>query len=150
MTQAQIFNLFFGGGNFSKKWLIELSQTGLQTIYLVNNNENVSFGGHNYNVASFEYTQPNNKGEGGTLDIFSADNDVFEFVENADDSYNLRVVGVIAADGSIEQVQLFNHFYGTVSSDGHSLTFNLGHDDRLGMVFTVYKYDTDNNRGNTF
>ncbi len=149
MTQSEIFNLLFNGGNFARQWLIKITHPTAGTLYYVNNNEAVTYGDNEYKPASFEYTQPNQSGEGAKLDISATDNyELVEWVENADYYYFLEVVGILN-DGEVQEVKSYKHFYGTVSmGDDNKLSFALESDGRLDMVFTVYKYDTDLNRGN--
>lgn len=149
MTQSEIFNLLFNGGNFSRPWLLKFTHPTAGTLRYVNNNEQVTFANEIYIPATFEYTQPNQSGEGAKLDIFATDNyELVEWVENTDNNYQLEVVGLLV-NGEVQEVKTFKHFYGTVSmSEDNKLSFALESDGRLDMVFTVYKYDTDLNRGN--
>ena len=149
MTQSEIFNLLFNGGNFAKPWLIKLTHPSAGTLRYVNNNEEVIYENETYKPANFEYTQPNQYGEGAKLDISATDNyELVEWIENADYYYLLDVIGVLI-DDEVQQVKSYKHFYGTVSmGDDNKLSFALESDGRLDMVFTVYKYDTDLNRGN--
>ncbi len=150
MTQSEIFNLLFNGGNYTRPWLIKLSHPTAGTLRYVNNNETVTYQDEAYRAANFEYTQPNQSGEGAKLDISAIDNyEVVEWIENTDDQYMLEVTGCLV-NGEVQEVKTFKHFHGTVSmGDDNKLSFALESDGRLDMVFTVYKYDTDLNRGNT-
>lgn len=149
MNANEIFNALFNGGKVSQHWLIEFTQ-GNRKVRVVNNNESINYGGFVYSATSFNYSHPNNKGEGGSLEITCFDNDIVEFIDNADDKYSMRVVGVLAEDReTITPVNVYKHFYGsvTVGTDGN-INFQLGKDDRLDMKFTVQKYDTLLNPGN--
>lgn len=150
MTTAEIYNLLFNGGNYSKPYLIKLSHPDMASIRLVNNNENILFEDQVFKASTFQYIQPNNKGDSGSLEITSIDNEgIFEFVENADYRYTLEVVGIIDKSGEIQKLKVFRHFYGSISmGEDWKLVFNLGKDDRLGMKFTPYVYDTAKNPGN--
>lgn len=149
MTKSQIFNLLFNGGRYTKQYLIKLSHPTAGTLYFVNNNQAVGYNDHVYNPANYEYIPPNAQGEGASLSIGFADNyQIVEWVENADDRYTMEVVGALN-NGTVQPIRAYKHFYGTVSmGDDGKLSFSLEDDGRLGMVFTVYKYDTDLNRGN--
>ena len=150
MTAAQIYRLLFEGGNYAKQWLIKLSHETAGDLYYVNNNENVTFDSQLYKAANFDYTPPNQNGEGGSLSISTVDNDdLFEWVENADYRYSLEVVGIL--NGSeVQELRAYKHFYGSVSmGENNELIFSLESDGKLGMTFNVYKYDTDTNRGNS-
>ena len=148
MTSSQIFNLLFNGGNFAKQSLIKLSHPTAGTLRFVNNNESVTYDGATFTPANFNYTQPDSQGAGASLEIGIADNyQLVEWLENADDRYSLEVVGALN-NGEVQPIRAYKHFYGTVSmADDGKLMFQLEDDGRLQMVFTVYKYDTDLNRG---
>lgn len=150
MTQAEIFNHLFNGGNFTRPYLIKFTHPTAGTLRYVNNNESVTYKGELYKTANFDYIQPNKAGEGAKLDISATDNyEVVEWIENADCHYVLEVVGALN-NGTVQEIKCFKNFYGTVSmSDDNKLSFSLESDGRLDMVFTVYKYDTDLNRGNS-
>lgn len=150
MTESQIYNLLFNGGNYSRHYLVKLTHPDIESpICLVNNNEEVEFDGDIYHISTFNYTKPNLMGEGGSLEITGIDNDLIEFIENADYRYSLQVVGVLNANGSIEERNVYQHLFGSVTMDQeNNITFSLGKDDRLDMKFTVKKYDTETNPGN--
>lgn len=149
LTTREIYNLLFSGGNISRHYLIEFSHPTAGTIRLVNNNQEITYLGKNYKVSSFDYTPPNNKGFNAALNITTVDNDLFAFVENADDKYNLKVIGVLNTDGSITPMKTYRHFYGSVSmGDDRNISFTPGTDDRLDMKFNVLIYDTISNKGN--
>ena len=104
MTEHEIFNHLFSGGRFALPYLIKFSHPTAGTIRLVNNNQSVQFEGEQYEVSTFLYTEPNNKGEAGTLEITAVDNTLIEFVENADYRFRLDVVGVLIEDGTIQKI----------------------------------------------
>ena len=149
MTAAQIYRLFFDGGNYAKQYLIKLSHPVAGTLRFVNNNQNVVFNNETYSPANFDYTRPDSLGGGGSLNISAIDNaDLFEWIDKADYRYMLTVVGII--NGSeVQEIKSYKHFYGSISmGDNNELNFTLENDGRLDMQFTVYKYDTDLNKGN--
>ena len=149
MTRAQIFNLLFNGGNYAKQYLIKFTHPTAGTLRFVNNNQTVTYNNESYTPANYDYTPPDSQGAGAALSIGIADNyQIVEWVENADDRYTLEVIGELN-NGEVQPIRAYKHFYGTVSmSDDGKLSFSLENDGRLDMVFTVYKYDTDLNRGN--
>lgn len=151
MTNNEIFNLLFNGGNFVLPYLLKFTHISAGSVLLVNNNEDIVFNGETYHGASVTYTPPNNDGTSGSLTIDSVpgENNLFEFLENADENYRLDVVGTILQDGTIQTLKQYKHFYGSISVDEKgTIEFQLGSDDRLDMMFTPYKFDTDNNPGN--
>ena len=152
MTRAQIFNLLFNGGNYAKQYLIKLSHPVAGVLRYVNNNEAVTYGDVNpetYQPANFDYTPPDNKGEGGQLEIDATDNyQVVEWIDKADHRYTLEVVGCLN-NGAVQPIRSYRHFYGTVTmGEDNKLQFSPENDGRLNMVFNVYKYDTSLNPGN--
>lgn len=149
MNNNELFNLFSNGGTFTRPLLIKFSHVDLGEIYLTNNNEPIVYDEKTYEVSTFTYERPDNQGIGGTLSITSTDNQLFEFVEQADSRYRLDVVGCVLQDGTVQALKQYVHFFGSVEVDDNgNIEFSLGGDDRLDMTFTPYKYDTDNNRGN--
>ena len=149
LTRAQIFNMLFNGGNYTKQFLVKLSHPVAGYLYYVNNNEAVNYAGARYVPANFSYTQPDSKGEGASLEISATDNyQIVEWLDKADERYSLEVVGFLN-NGQVQEIRSYRHFYGTASmSEENKITFSLENDGRLNMVFNVYKYDTDLNPGN--
>lgn len=149
MTDAELFDTFFNGGKFSLPYLIRFYHPRIGTIRLVNNNEAVILNGETFEPSSFEYIPPDVTGKGASLKITGIDNDLIDFVENANYQYRLEVAGAIASDGTIQKIKNYTHFHGSVSyGDDMQLNFQLGRDDKLDMTFCPYTYDTDNNRAN--
>lgn len=149
MTEQEVFQKYFDGGFYSMPLLIKFSSERLEPIYLVNNNENITFSEHVYLASSFEYSPPDTMGKGASLRISGIDNNLIEFIENADDTARLDVDAVIAENGEVEAVKKYHHFMGKVSyNETMELQFELGSDDRLDMTFPPYKFDSDTNRGN--
>lgn len=150
MTDAEIFNLLFSGGKISLPYLLKFSHETAGEVLLVNNNEDIRYNGELYEAASFDYIPPSLDGSGASLNITSLPNDntLFEFLENADSKYRLDVVGTIAA-GGVQAIKAYTHFYGSFDmAENGGINFELGNDDRLGMMFPPYKFDTENNAGN--
>lgn len=148
MTDREIWHLLFGGGKYSEHYLIHLHHDTAGDIYVVNNNEAITYGGHTYAVSNFEYSRPDINGAGGSLSITLIDNLLTEWIENADATCIIEVVGVLV-ENEVQRVRGFKHFHGSVSySNTLQAEFTLQGDDRQDMTFTPYVYDTDNNPGN--
>lgn len=150
MADTQIFEKLFNGGNFALPYLIRFSHETAGEVCLVNNNEGILFNNKYFNASTFDYTPPNAEGSGATLSIsgLATENDLFEFLENADHNIKLEVVGVIV-DNTIEPLHIYKHFHGMANiTENANIDFTLQGDDRLEMTFPPYTYDTDNNRGN--
>lgn len=150
MTDAQIFEKLFNGGNYALPYLIKFEHETAGTIRLVNNNEDIEYNGEVYDASTFDYTPPGNDGTGGSLKISSlpGENELFEFIENADYKYKLTVTALLV-EGVAQPIRAYSHFYGSVTIDEKGeIEFTLESDDRLNMTFPPYTFDTDNNRGN--
>lgn len=149
MNDAELFQKYLSGGAYALPYLLKFSCGSLEPVYLAGNNENIEYGGNTYAAAGFEYTPPDVYGKGATLKISGADNRLIEFIENADENFRLDVVALIAANGEIQKLKQYTHFYGSVSySETMKINFELSSDDRMDMTFPPYKFDTDMNRGN--
>lgn len=149
MTQSEIFNLLWGGGRFNTPYLVEFSH-GSTKIYLINDNKSVAYNGHAFQISSFEYNRPDANGNGASLSILADDdNNLIEFIENADENWNMKVIGILRQDNTVQELHVYNHFYGTVASDElGNLEFQLGKDDRSELQFCPYTFDTGVNPAN--
>lgn len=150
MTESQIFEKLFNGGNFALPYLIKFTHPNADPIRLVNNNENIVFEGETFNASSFDYSPPSPDGTGASLNISSlpGENDLFEFIETVDDKYKLEVIGLIV-EGEVQKIRAYRHFHGVATMEENGrISFTLEGDDRLNMTFPPYTYDTYNNRGN--
>ena len=137
-------------GGYKLAWLITLSDPN-DTIVLrvVNNNANVSFGGHTYTASTFNYLPGeavHGMDGGGTLDIAVTDNSVIDMIE-AYRSVKLEVVGVLV-DSAVTEIQGFSHTWGSVSWDGKKASFTFEKDEKLTMTFPAVILDPSINRGN--
>lgn len=150
MSEEEIYNLLFCGGNFSTPFLIKFHCDDVATFHFVNNNESVEYKGQVYLPSTFSYTKPDRNGSGGKLSITGIDNKLVEFIELANDKWQLEVVGILAKDNTVEPIGVWRHMHGSVSyGQNMKLEFSLASDDRLDMQFCAYKFDTDNNKGNS-
>lgn len=148
-SETEIYDLLFCGGNYSLPYLIKFHCDGVGTLCFINNNESLDYMGDHYATSTFKYTRPDVDGGGGKLSITGIDNQIVEFLELADDSWTLEVVGVLAQDNTVEPIGVWKHSHGSVSyGQNMKLEFTLGADDRLDMQFCTYVFDTENNRGN--
>lgn len=150
MNDSQIFSALFNGGAYALPYLIKFTADGQEPVYLVNNNENVTYNGSTYKASAFEYVPPDNQGNGGSLKVSAVENNLVAFVENADSTFKIEVTGVMTSGGEVQRLKQYVHSFGNVSySENMELQFSLKNDDRLSMAFPPYKFDSDNNRGNT-
>ena len=137
-------------GGYKLAWLITLSDADDATVLrVVNNNADVSFGGHTYTASTFNYLPGeavHGMDGGGTLDIVVTDNSVIDMIE-AYRSVKLEVVGVLV-DSSVSEIQGFSHTWGSVSWDGRKASFTFEKDEKLTMTFPAILLDPSINRGN--
>lgn len=135
-------------GGYKLAWLIQLTGPG-PFLRVVNNNEDVSFGGRTYSAATFNYTpgeSVHGMDGGGTLDIAVTDNSVIDMIELYR-SVKLDVVGVLV-DSTVTEIQGFSHTWGSVSWDGRKASFTFEKDEKLTMTFPSILLDPSINRGN--
>lgn len=150
MTDSEIFEKLYNGGLFNLPLLIKFTHSTAGVVRLTNDNVKITYKGEEYLPATFDYYQPDSNGEGASLNISSkpGENELFEFIENADENYVLEVIATIQ-DEEIQEFRNYKHFHGTADVDEKgNITFNFESDDRQEMTFTPYTYDTDNNKGN--
>lgn len=142
------------GGKFALPWLITLTHESAGTIYLVNNNEDVTYGDNTYKASTFDYQRPTSTGgplDGGTLTItaYPADDvNLVAFFETADETFTFNAVGCYV-DGEVSPVRTYAQQYAQVGiSNSYEIVVEFTGDDRMDMVFPPYVFDSENNRGN--
>lgn len=152
MTQNEIFNALASGGAYSLPYLIKLHHPDVGALYFVNNNEDVVYDGITYHASGFKYTKPKTIGgvlKNGSLEITAIDNSVIDLIEESDELFTVTAVGIIDAGGTITPMKSFKHQYGSVTvTEEMKINITFTNDDRLGMAFPPYVFDSDNNRGN--
>lgn len=148
MTELEIYNALFSGGRFSLPYLVEFSQPGAESICLVNALQDVEYNGKLYKHSTFDYKEPDIQGQGATLSVTLAENDLIQFIDAADWQMKINIIGVINKDGEIEKINIFKHMFATVTWDSENkMELQLNTDDRMQMTFPPYVFDSDNNRG---
>ena len=152
MTTNEIFNALQRGGAYTLPYLIKLYHPDYGSLYFVNNNESVVYDGVTYEASTFKYTKPHTVGgvlKNGSLEITAIDNNVIDIIDESDELFEVTVVGVIDVGGTITQLKIFKHQYGTVTTDEQMrVVISFTNDDRLEMSFPPYVFDADNNPGN--
>ena len=152
MTQAEIFNALASGGAYALPYLIKMYHPDYGALYFVNNNQDVIYNGNTYHASGFKYTRPKTIGgvlKNGSLEITAIGNNVVDIIENSDELFTVTAVGVIEQNGDVTPIKSFKHQYGTVTTDeAMKVVITFTNDDRLGMAFPPYVFDSDNNRGN--
>lgn len=136
------------GGGYCLPYLMHLSDPdGTTNIYIVNNNQDIAYGGHTYAASNFTYT-PNAEGD-SRFEVEIVDhNEIIDLLEN-NYYFNAEVIGVIDEDGEVQALTTNKHKYGTATWSGKSASITLSKDDRLDMTFPALIFNSYNNRGNS-
>ena len=138
-----VFKELTEGGLFNLPFLLHIYDNDTH-IYIINDNENLMYGGHNFAAASFDY-QPSTNGD-ATLAC-----DIFDKPEllnhiNRNRRFNCDLIGVYRG-GEIVQLETYRHNYGEATWDGVKFEIKLNGDDRGNMTFPALIYNSYNNRG---
>ena len=140
-----IFKALSNGGGFSLPYLLHIHDDK-SDIYVINDSEDLAYGGHTYKASNFTYT-PNESGESSLeIELVEA-NGIIDILEN-NYSFRVDVIGVFY-DGEVTETRQYRHRYGEGTWDGKSLKLKLDKDDRLGMTFPALIFNAYNNRGNS-
>lgn len=150
MTDLQIFEKLFNGGAYTLPYLIAFTHPSLGNLYFINATNDVTYNGKTYKSSSFKYTEPDNQGDGASLEISLQDDKVLSlFIDKADYRMQIEVRGLLRENNTIQPLSIYKHMYATLSiSADKILKATLGKDDRMKMTFPPYLFDADNNRGN--
>ena len=154
MEVLDFSTLFQRHGGYSLIVLIELRHPEKSPWYFTNAKDNITYLGVEFLAVPMGYTPPSsNDGifSGGTLEI-SIDVEKGEvsnrqlllaWFDTADDRIYLRVRVLINKDGTISEIGLLRHQYGTVTWDGEKIIWNLGEDPRLQMQVNPVIFEPD-------
>ena len=138
-----VFKELTEGGLFSLPFLLHIYDDSTH-IYIINDNENLTYGGHTFAAASFDYT-PNTNGDASlSCDIFDKP-DLLNYI-NRNRVFNCDLIGVYRG-GEIVQLETYRHNYGEATWDGVKFEIRLDGDDRGSMTFPALIYNSYNNRG---
>lgn len=152
MTERDIYDALDKGGSFSLPYLVQFIAPGYETIYLVNNNEDIVYLGNTYKAAAFKYTPPKVKGgvvQGGSLDVSVADNSLSAWADLATHTMSVNAVGILKNGTDVEPLSFYRHQYGSVTiNNGYQMQMSFTNDDRLSMTFPPVVFDNENNPGN--
>lgn len=140
-----IYRQLAEGGGFNLPFLVHLSSPdGAAHIYLINDNQDMTFGGHTYAASNFTYT-PNKNGD-STLNIELVEHDeIIELLEDCE-YFKVEVIGVFNGE-EVEAIGQYKHKYGEGTWNGAKLEMKLNKDDRGGMTFPALIFNSYNNRG---
>lgn len=138
-----VFKELTEGGLFNLPFLLHIYDDDTH-IYIINDNENLTYGGHTFAAASFDYT-PNTNGDASlSCDIFDKP-DLLNYI-NRNRVFNCDLIGVYRG-GEIVQLETYRHNYGDATWDGVKFEIRLDGDDRGSMTFPALIYNNYNNRG---
>lgn len=114
-------------------------------IYLINDNADLTYGGHVFTASAFSYT-PGTNGA-ATLECTIFDKPALLNYVLAERAFKCDLIGVYNG-GEVVQLETYSHQYGEATWDGSKLQIRLEGDDRGGMTFPALIYNSYNNRGN--
>ena len=141
-----IYRQLAEGGGYNLPFLVHLSSPDNEThIYLINDNQDMTFGGHTYAASNFTFT-PNKNGD-STLNIELVEHDDIIDILEENEYFNIEVIGVFNGD-EVEAIGQYKHKYGEGTWNGAKLEMKLDKDDRGGMTFPALIFNSYNNRGN--
>src|SRR5574344_454832 len=141
-----IYRQLAEGGGYNLPFLVHwFSPDGATHIYLINDNQDMTFGGHTYAASNFTFT-PNTSGD-SSLNIELVEHDeIIELLEDCE-YFKVEVIGVFNGE-EVEAIGQYKHKYGEGTWDGAKLELKLNKDDRGGMTFPALIFNSYNNRGN--
>lgn len=113
---------------------------------MINDSEDLDYGGHTYKASNFTYTPGGNGDSNLEIELVEA-NEIIDIMEN-NYFFHVEVIGVFY-DGEVTETSQFRHMYGEGTWDGKSLQMKLNKDDRLDMTFPALIFNSYNNRGNS-
>ena len=141
-----IYRQLAEGGGYNLPFLVHLySLDNTMHIYLINDNQDMTYNGHLYAASNFTYS-PNNTGD-STLSIEIVEHDEIIDLLEENEYFNVEVIGVFNGE-SVEAIGQYKHRYGEATWSGAKLEMKLNKDDRGGMTFPALIFNSYNNRGN--
>lgn len=138
-----VFKELTEGGLFNLPFLLHIYDDD-NNFYLINDNENLTYSGHVFNAASFDY-KPSTEGD-ATLECTIFDKpELLAYIER-NRQFNCNLIGVYRG-GEIVELETYRHNYGEATWDGLQFQIKLNGDDRGEMTFPALIYNSYNNRG---
>lgn len=142
-----IYRQLAEGGGYNLPYLVHLySPDGATHIYLINDNQDMTFGALTYAASNFTFT-PNKNGD-STLNIELVEHDDIIDILEENEYFNIDVTGVFNGD-EVEAIGQYKHKYGEGTWNGAKLEMKLNKDDRGSMTFPALIFNSYNNRGNS-
>ncbi len=138
-----VFKELTEGGLFNLPFLLHIYDDDTN-IYLISDNENLTYDGHVFIAASFEY-QPGTNGEASlSCELFKSP-ELQNYI-NRNRAFKCDLVGVYNG-GEVVPLETYHHQYGAATWDGVKFEIKLEGDDRGNMTFPALIYNSYNNRG---
>lgn len=141
-----IYRQLAEGGGYNLPFLVHLSSPDNTThIYLINDNQDMTYNGHLYAASNFTYS-PNKNGD-STFNVGLVEHDEIIDILEENEYFNVEVTGVFNGD-KVEAIGQYKHRYGEGTWNGAKLEMKLNKDDRGSMTFPALIFNSYNNRGN--
>ena len=138
-----VFKELTEGGLFNLPFLLHIYDDDTH-IYIINDNVNLTYGGHTFAAATFDYT-PSTNGD-ATLDCELFNKPELLNYLHKNRQFNCDLVGVYKG-GEVVTLETYRHKYGDATWDGVKFEIKLNGDDRGNMTFPALIYNSYNNRG---
>ena len=138
-----VFKELTEGGLFSLPFLLHIYDDDTH-IYLISDNENLTYSGHTFIASAFQYS-PSTNGD-ATLECSLFDKPALLNYINSNRSFKCDLIGVYKG-GEVVQLETYRHQYGDATWDGVQFQIKLNGDDRGNMTFPALIYNGYNNRG---
>ena len=138
-----VFKELTEGGLFNLPFLLHIYDEDTH-IYIINDNVNLTYGGHVFAAASFDYQPSTNSDATLACDIFDKP-DLLNNI-NRNRRFNCDLIGVYRGR-EVVQLETYRHQYGEATYDGVKFEIKLNGDDRGNMTFPALIYNSYNNRG---
>ena len=138
-----VFRELTEGGLFNLPFLLHIYDDSTH-LYLINDNLSLTYSGHVFEAASFDYTPSTNGDASLACDIFDKP-ELLNYI-NRNRRFNCDLIGVYRG-GEVVQLETYRHQYGEATYDGVKFEIRLNGDDRGNMTFPALIYNNYNNRG---
>jgi hypothetical protein len=141
-----VYKMLAEGGGYNLPFLARISTPDESTnIYVINDNQDMAYGGRTYAASNFTFT-PNNNGD-SQLNIELVEHDDIIDILDENYSFKIEIIGIYNGE-TVEALGLYKFKYGEGTWDGAKLQMKLNKDDRGNMTFPALIFNSYNNRGN--